>query len=182
VKKCAKKVKRSGFTIMDLDAPVPKSKKLNIPNSSNVNGGNLMNKIIVLVLYQNFLLLSQETNSLTFFAHSLKTLLSILFLYKRHFVSLLDAEIEAPDFGVCEFNDDLFNLPEPQTIGTSKTVTVAKKSKLSTKKDDAGNGNEDVGVCMRTYRKNVMAWFEDKQPEEPLVNKNHIQTKYYYRI
>lgn len=117
VKKCAKKVKRSGFTIMDLDAPVPKSKKLNIPNSSNVNE---------------------------------------------------DAEIEATDFGVCEFNDDLFNLPEPQTIGTSKTVTVAKKSKLSTKKDDAGNGNEDVGVCMRTYRKNVMAWFEDKQPEEPL--------------
>ena len=82
---------------------------------------------------------------------------------------ILDAEIEAPEFGAYDFNDDLFNLPEPPTVDTNKTTTVVRKSKLSTKKDDAGNGNEDVGICMRTYRKSVMAWIEDKQPEEPLV-------------
>ena len=90
---------------------------------------------------------------------------------------ILDAEIEAPEFGAYYFNDDLFNLPELPTVDTSKTATVVKKSRLSAKKDVAGIGNEDVGICMRTYRKNVMAWFEDKQPEEPLVKITTLRLK-----
>ncbi len=78
-----------------------------------------------------------------------------------------DSEPGEADIGLYNFNADLFDLPEPPTVDTNKTV---KKSKLSAKKDIGDNDDEDVGICMRTYRKNVMAWFNGKEPEEPLVN------------
>ncbi len=81
-----------------------------------------------------------------------------------------DSEPGEADIGLYNFNADLFDLPEQPTVDTNKTATTVKKSKLSAKKDIADNDNEDVGICMRTYRKNVMAWFNDKEPEEPLVN------------